>query len=162
MEGGAKVNYINMNAHNRPIQGVNPSNAFNTIYSLPRSLNVKEFKSSVDEEGNMIWWDASKNPQENPYWVTKYRQNNDTRNRLLGNVSLKYAPTNWFDIERVAVPTIIRRPKMRKYMPAVTPRPVACIMKVLRHSTKITTASWLPHCKDNLLEPLGRFRDIRR
>ena len=95
----AKVNYINMNAHNRPIQGVNPSNAFNTIYSLPRSLNVKEFKSSVDEEGNMIWWDASKNPQENPYWVTKYRQNNDTRNRLLGNVSLKYAPTNWFDIE---------------------------------------------------------------
>lgn len=95
----AKVNYVNMNAHNRPIQGVNPSNAFNTIYGLPRSLNVKEFKSSVDEEGNMIWWDASKNPQENPYWVTKYRQNNDTRNRLLGNVSLKYAPTNWFDIE---------------------------------------------------------------
>lgn len=95
----AKVNYINMNAHNRPIQGVNPSNAFNTIYNLPRSLNVKEFKNSVDEEGNMIWWDASKNPQENPYWVTKFRQNNDTRNRLLGNVALKYAPTNWFDIE---------------------------------------------------------------
>lgn len=95
----AKVNYINMNAHNRPIQGVNPSNAFNTIYSLPRSLNVKEFKNSVDEEGNMIWWDASNNPQENPYWVTKYRQNDDTRNRLLGNVALKYAPTNWFDIE---------------------------------------------------------------
>ncbi|WP_302138323.1 SusC/RagA family TonB-linked outer membrane protein [uncultured Parabacteroides sp.] len=95
----AKVNYINMNAHNRPIQGVNPSNAFNTIYNLPSSLNVAQFKQSVDEEGNMIWWDASKNPQENPYWVTKYRQNNDTRNRLLGNVSLKYSPTNWFDIE---------------------------------------------------------------
>ena len=47
----------------------------------------------------------------------------------------------------VGVPTIIRRPKMRKYMPAVTPRPAACIMKVLRHSTKITTASWLPHAK---------------
>ena len=29
----AKVNYINQNAHNRPIQGVNPSNAFNTIYT---------------------------------------------------------------------------------------------------------------------------------
>ena len=95
----AKVNYTNMNAHNRPIQGVNPSNAFNTIYNLPRSLNVAEFKQDVDEQGNMIWWDASKNPQENPYWVTKYRQNNDTRNRLLGNIALKYAPTNWFDIE---------------------------------------------------------------
>ena len=95
----AKVNYINLNAHNRPIQGVNPSNAFNTIYSLPRSLNVADFKNSVDEDGNMIWWDASKNPQENPYWVTKYRQNNDTRNRLLGNIALKYAPTNWFNVE---------------------------------------------------------------
>ncbi|MBQ8531712.1 MAG: SusC/RagA family TonB-linked outer membrane protein [Parabacteroides sp.] len=95
----AKVNYINMNAHNRPIQGVNPANAFSTIYTLPRSLNIKDFKKSVDEEGNMIWWDAANNPQENPYWVTKYRQNNDTRNRLLGNVSLKYAPTDWFDIE---------------------------------------------------------------
>lgn len=95
----AKVNYINMNAHNRPIQGVNPSNAFNTIYNLPRSLNVAEFKHDVDEQGNMIWWDASRNPQENPYWVTKYRQNNDTRNRLLGNISLKYAPTDWFNIE---------------------------------------------------------------
>ena len=95
----AKVNCINLNAHNRPIQGVNPSNAFNTIYNLPRSLNVADFKNSVDEDGNMIWWDASKNPQENPYWVTKYRQNNDTRNRLLGNIALKYAPTNWFNIE---------------------------------------------------------------
>lgn len=95
----AKVNYINMNAHNRPIQGVNPSNAFNTIYDLPRSLNVAEFKDCVDESGNMIWWDAFRNPQENPYWVTKFRQNNDTRNRLLGNIALKYAPTNWFDIE---------------------------------------------------------------
>lgn len=95
----AKVNYINLNAHNRPIQGVNPSNAFNTIYNLPRSLNVAEFKQSVDEAGKMIWYDASRNPQENPYWVTKYRQNNDTRNRLLGNISLKYTPTDWFDIE---------------------------------------------------------------
>lgn len=95
----AKVNYINMNAHNRPIQGVNPSNAFNTIYNLPRSINLLDFKQSVNEMGNMIWWDASNSPQENPYWVTKYRQNNDTRNRLLGNISLKYSPTNWFDIE---------------------------------------------------------------
>ena len=95
----AKVNYINMNAHNRPIQGVNPSNAFNTIYNLPRSINIAQFKNSVDEQGKMIWWDKSNSPQENPYWVTKYRQNNDTRNRLLGNVALKYAPTTWFDIE---------------------------------------------------------------
>ena len=47
----------------------------------------------------MIWFDKSNSPQENPYWVTQYRQNDDTRNRILGNASLKYAPTDWFDIE---------------------------------------------------------------
>lgn len=95
----AKVNYINMNAHNRPIQGVNPANAFNTIYNLPRSLDVKEFEQAVDAAGQMIWYDSSRSPQENPYWVTRFRKNEDTRNRLLGNISLKYAPTDWFDIE---------------------------------------------------------------
>lgn len=95
----AKANYINMNAHNRPIQGVNPANAFNTIYNLPRSLNVKDFENSVDDQGKMIWFDKSNSPQENPYWVSKYRKNSDTRNRLLGNVSLKYQPIDWFSIE---------------------------------------------------------------
>lgn len=95
----AKANYINMNAHNRPIQGVNPSNAFNTIYNLPRSLNVLDFKDCVNDLGQMIWYDASNSPQENPYWVTRYRQNNDTRNRLLGNVALRYQPLPWWSIE---------------------------------------------------------------
>lgn len=95
----AKVNYINMNAHNRPILGKNQSNAFATIYNLPRSINIAEFENSVDENGKMIWFDKAQNPQENPYWVTQYRQNDDTRNRMLGNASLKYTPTDWLDVE---------------------------------------------------------------
>ena len=95
----AKANYINLTANNRPIQGVNQSNAFSTIYNLPRSINIKDFKAAVNDQGQMIWWDASKLPQENPYWVTRYRKNSDTRNRLLGNVSLKYQPLEWFNVE---------------------------------------------------------------
>ena len=95
----AKVNYVNQNAHNRPIIGINPSNAFSTVYNLPRSLNVLDFENCVDDQGKMVWYDKSNTPQENPYWVTQYRQNDDTRNRILGNASLKYAPTDWFDIE---------------------------------------------------------------
>jgi TonB-linked SusC/RagA family outer membrane protein len=95
----AKANYINMNAHNRPIQGVNQSNAFNTIYTLPRSLNIKDFEDCTNAQGDMIWYDKENSPQENPYWVTRYRQNSDSRNRLLGNVSLKYQPVDWFNIE---------------------------------------------------------------
>ena len=44
----AKVNYVNQNAHNRPIIGINPSNAFSTVYNLPRSLNVLDFENCVD------------------------------------------------------------------------------------------------------------------
>ena len=85
----AKVNYVNQNAHNRPIIGINPSNAFSTVYNLPRSLNVLDFENCVDDQGKMVWYDKSNSPQENPYWVTQYRQNDDTRNRILGNASLK-------------------------------------------------------------------------
>ena len=62
-------------------------------------MNILDFENCVDDLGKMIWFDKSNSPQENPYWVTQYRQNDDTRNRILGNASLKYAPTDWFDIE---------------------------------------------------------------
>ncbi len=94
-----KVNYINNNAKNRPIQGINQSNAFSTIYLLPRSLDITLLERSVNEDGKMIWWDTEQTPQENPYWVSKYRTNQDTRNRLLGSMSLSYQVTDWWGLE---------------------------------------------------------------
>ena len=96
----AKVNYINTNADNRPIQGINSSNAFYTIYNLPRSLDINQFKDPmVDANGNAIWYDKGNSPQINPWWLTKYLRNSDTRNRLLGTISLKYNITDWWDVE---------------------------------------------------------------
>ena len=95
----AKVTYMNTQGHNRPIQGINQSNAFNTIYNLPRSINVKDLENCLDENGNMIWWDTEKTPQENPYWSKDYRTNDDTRNRLLATGSLSYKFTDWWNVE---------------------------------------------------------------
>lgn len=96
----AKANYINMIAHNRPIMGINSSNVYRTVYTLPRSIDLSQFKHNVtDIDGKMVWWDPSASPQENPYWVTQYRQNEDKRDRLLGNIALKYAPFTWLDVE---------------------------------------------------------------
>lgn len=95
----AKVTYMNTQGHNRPIQGINQSNAFNTIYNLPRSINVKDLKDCLDENGNMIWWDTEKTPQENPYWSKDYRTNEDTRNRLLATGSLSYKVLDWWNVE---------------------------------------------------------------
>ena len=50
----AKANYLNNNAKNRPIQGINQSNAFSTIYNLPRSLDIRDLENCLDENGNMI------------------------------------------------------------------------------------------------------------
>ena len=95
----AKVNYLVNKANNRPIQGINQSNAFNTIYFLPRSLDALSLKNCVDDSGKMIWWDQQQTPQANPYWLRQYNLNQDTRNRLLGMMSLSYAITDWWSLE---------------------------------------------------------------
>ena len=94
-----KVTYLNNKGHNRPIQGINQSNAFYTIYNLPRSINVRDLENCLDEDGKMIWWDTEMSPQENPYWSKDYRLNEDTRNRLLIAGSLSYKFTDWWNVE---------------------------------------------------------------
>src|SRR5690554_1441040 len=49
-----KVNYVNSTAKNRPNGGNNNNNAFNTMYLLPRSLDITQFENSTDAIGNMI------------------------------------------------------------------------------------------------------------
>lgn len=95
----AKANYVNNNVQNRPLQGMNNSNAFNTIYMMPRTIDVTQFKNSVDENGKMTWWDTRELSQENPYWIQNYRTNQDTRDHLLGSLSLAYRITDWWNVE---------------------------------------------------------------
>lgn len=62
----AKINYINTQMKNRPLQGINQGSMFNTIYNLPRTLDITRFRDCLDQDGNMIWWDTKDTPQENP------------------------------------------------------------------------------------------------
>ena len=90
-----KVQYIKATAHNRPISGNNDSNYSAIMYTMPTTIDIKEFSSAVDENGDMFWY----NTGNNPYWLTKYNQNEDTRDRFLMNASLKYKFTDWLDAE---------------------------------------------------------------
>lgn len=92
-----KVNYINTKAFNRPLGGSNANNAFTTMYLLPRSLDITQFENSVDEFGNMIWYNAGNGI--NPYWNSLYNRNEDARNRFLLNGSLKYRFNEWLNGE---------------------------------------------------------------
>lgn len=92
-----KVQYINSTAKNRPFTGVNSSNAFYTMYLLPRSMDITQFNPPLNNEGKMIWYGGSS--QVNPYWGSKYNINQDTRDRFLMAMSLKYEFTDWLNLE---------------------------------------------------------------
>lgn len=91
-----KVQYMKSTAKNRPISGNNASNSALSMYTFPRSLDIRDFENCVDGDGNMIWWNATGN---NPYWVSKYKVNEDTRDRFLMNASLKYQIFDWLTAE---------------------------------------------------------------
>lgn len=93
-----KANYINSKAQNRPLQGINNSNMFYTMDLFPRSLDIRQFKDAVNSSGEMIWWDPT-SQNDNPWWSTRYALNNDTRNRLMGFMSLSYQFTDWLSLE---------------------------------------------------------------
>ncbi|MET7000767.1 SusC/RagA family TonB-linked outer membrane protein [Chitinophaga defluvii] len=92
-----KIQYINSNAVNRPQGGANASNPFNTIYSLPANINIRDFSNPKDADGKMTWYKYDK--MVNPYWNEQYNLNQDIRDRFLMNGSLKYEFTSWLNAE---------------------------------------------------------------
>jgi len=87
-----KVQYINAIADNRSLEGQNGS-IFATIYNLPRTLNILNFKDPLDASGNMFWW--QKGSGMNPYWAAKYNLNTDVRDRYILYASLKHQFATW-------------------------------------------------------------------
>lgn len=92
-----KVQYIKSGASNRPISGSNASSSFIQMFNLPVSIDVTEFADPLDANGNMYWYSGLSD--NNPYWIAKYRQSEDTRDRFLLTGTLKYKFTDWLDAE---------------------------------------------------------------
>ena len=92
-----KVQYIRSFVQNRPLNGANASNAFYTMYSLPRSMDIRDFEEARTPQGDMRWYGVGN--QTNPYWASKYNLNNDTRDRFLISAALKYKITDWLNAE---------------------------------------------------------------
>lgn len=92
-----KVQYIRSFVQNRPLNGANASNAFYTMYSLPRSMDIRDFEEARTPQGAMRWYGVGN--QTNPYWASKYNLNNDTRDRFLISAALKYKITDWLNAE---------------------------------------------------------------
>jgi TonB-linked SusC/RagA family outer membrane protein len=92
-----KIQYSNTQANNRPIGGRDNSSAY-TLYMLPRSMDITEFKAAKNPAGNMLWFSGA-GSQVNPYWSNDYNLNEDSRDRFILNGSVKYNFTDWLNAE---------------------------------------------------------------
>ncbi len=92
-----KIQYSNTKANNRPIGGRDNSSAY-TLYLLPRSMDITQFKARTNNAGNMLWFDGA-GSQVNPYWSNKYNLNEDSRDRFIMTGSVKYNFNSWLNAE---------------------------------------------------------------
>lgn len=92
-----KVQYSNTNAVNRPATGTNARNYATLLYTMPVTMDITQFKDPLNEYGKMRWY--SNGSDINPYWATKYLQNQDIRNRFILNGAIKYQFTDWLNAE---------------------------------------------------------------
>lgn len=91
-----KVQYMNTEANNRSQSGQNNSNMYATLFRMPRDLDILAYKDAVDADGKMLWYGTTNST--NPYWLSKYKRNQDIRDRYVMNADLKYLLTDWLDV----------------------------------------------------------------
>ncbi|WP_316816427.1 SusC/RagA family TonB-linked outer membrane protein [Pedobacter nyackensis] len=92
-----KIQYSHTNAQNRPSSGARGENVFRSIYFLPRSLDLRDFKAATNDQGKMLWY--APGSFVNPYWNKQYNLNQDIRNRFLMSGSLSYKFNSWLTAE---------------------------------------------------------------
>lgn len=96
----AKIQYIRIKANNRPISGSNVNaNYMLKMYTMPVSVDIRDFKDAVDENGEMFFFGNKDRMGSNPWWYAKYSTNQDVRNRFLMNAALSYDFTDWLSLE---------------------------------------------------------------
>lgn len=96
----AKIQYIRIQAGNRPISGSNVNaNYMLKMYTMPVSIDIRDFKDAVDANGEMFFFGEKDAMGSNPWWYAKYSTNQDVRNRFLMNTSLAYDFTDWLSAE---------------------------------------------------------------
>ena len=101
----ANVNYINQKLDNSPPIGFN-SNPLTGLYFFPRGMSILPYKNEYElppvSGGNgqpTQNWPFNEDVQQNPWWIINKNTNENTRNRVIVNASLKYDINPWLSIQ---------------------------------------------------------------
>ena len=115
----ARANYITQNAVNRPNLAGSPDNPIYLMTLMPASVSMSQLEQYRTVTGLPVVWNSDYivNPDgsislnqadpsfasspllQNPYWATELNTNNDTRDRLLGIVSLNFDFRELLDLD---------------------------------------------------------------
>jgi len=154
----SKASYINSNAENRPLSGIQAqNNTFYTLWTLPRSLDIRDFNPSIDADGNQIWWDDGSTPLGNPWWNLQYGKNNDTRDRFIGFMSLAYEFTHWLNAEVKGGTDYYTTKKEEKIHTGGIVRPSGMYRKDFDEAYETNYSFLVRAERDDLLDQLGGF-----
>ncbi len=118
--------YIKEDVRNRPRLSDSPGNANYTAWSMPANVNIETLKgpngNGSGEDGRELQFNDNVFVT-NPYWAAyRFRANNE-KDRLLGNLTLRYELTDWLFVQgRMGMDTYNeRRTSMTPYGTAYAP-----------------------------------------
>jgi TonB-linked SusC/RagA family outer membrane protein len=99
------VNYVYQKINNSPAIGFY-SNPLTGLYFFPRGQDISPYKKEYElppvSGGNGAPtqnWPFHEDVQQNPWWIINRNTNENTRNRYIINVSLKYDFTSWLSLQ---------------------------------------------------------------
>ena len=106
----ANISYLAQYATNRPSSGLY-YNPLTGLYTFPRGLDFNNYKDYeyFDNTRNMPmqnWWNinnalgwSGQDDQQNPYWIQKRDEREDTRYRGLAALSARYRFNDWLTLQ---------------------------------------------------------------
>lgn len=92
-----KINYTLQKGKNRAQSGINFTSVASSLELIPRSVDLDWLKDYKTDDGLMRNW-KSGSPY-NPYWLVNEFENNDSRDRIMGMLRVKYDITNWLSVQ---------------------------------------------------------------
>ena len=97
----AKITFVNQTIQNK-IKVGEESGVVMNAYKVPRSVDLNQYKTYQDADGNPSYWTTS-SIYMNPYWTVNNTSNQEIRNRVLLLGSARYELTSWLSVQgRVA------------------------------------------------------------
>ncbi|MDI3319735.1 SusC/RagA family TonB-linked outer membrane protein [Pinibacter soli] len=107
----ANFTFLNQKATNRPVSGIY-ANPLTGLYLFPRGLNFDYYRNNYQyfsQARNMWlqnWYDINydkgmtgQDHEQNPFWLLNKAPRVDQRDRVIGNITLKYKLLDWLNIQ---------------------------------------------------------------